>query len=206
MSTEASHSVNSQSTSVVQTIKSDEISICCDCPMCKKTSFFNSSSPKIKTTKLCVLILQSLQFLKPMNEYFSLKNDINAFITNHWNLLTKLKQFQAKNWRKALLDAFNHCSLIESGKDVFHNRGYYRLKQNKKERPQPKQVETQKSLAQIYQDLQIQLDHTNQLLAASGLNWIGTQSNMYNVSYVISDHNTIINNLQQFKNGLCYMA
>ncbi|KAL7712218.1 H15 domain-containing protein [Entamoeba marina] len=206
MSTEANQSVSSQPASVFQTPKTEEIQSRCECCMCKKINFFNSTSPRIKTTRLCVLILQSLQSLKPSNEYFSLKNDINAFINDHWDLLVKLKQFQNSHWRKALLDAFNHCSLIESGKDVFHNRGYYRLKQNKNEIPKTDRVETQNLLTQIYHDLQVQLNHSNHLLVASGLRWMGPQTNKVNVSCVISDHNAIINNLQQFKNGLCYLA
>ena len=102
------------------------IQLTCSCFLCKKLTI--SPTPKIKTTTLCVLILKSLRKLKPELEYYSLKNDINGYITDHWNLLTKLNQFRNTNWRKSLLDAFNHCNKIESGKQVCHNRGYYRLK------------------------------------------------------------------------------
>lgn len=116
----------------------------CTCCLCEK--ILHETEPIIKTTRLCILILKSLKQLKPTNEYFSLKHDINGFITDHWTLLSKLRQFQNTNWRKSLLDAFNHCNQIESGKEVCHNRGYYRLREMKKEvksekkqKKQPKQ-------------------------------------------------------------------
>ncbi|EMD44524.1 Hypothetical protein EHI5A_029860 [Entamoeba histolytica KU27] len=105
----------------------------CHCLLCQKSEISEGQDLKMKTTKLCVMILKSLKLLKPENEFFSLKNDIKEFITNHWPILSKLKQFKTPNWRKALLDAFNHCNLIESGKDVCHNRGYYKLKDHSKQ-------------------------------------------------------------------------
>ena len=100
----------------------------CECLLCKKITI--TTMPKIKTTRLCVLILKSLKYLKPELEYYSLKNDINSYIMDHWDLLSKLNQFKNGNWRKSLLDAFNHCNKIESGKEVCHNRGYYRLRES----------------------------------------------------------------------------
>ncbi|EMS16963.1 hypothetical protein KM1_179330 [Entamoeba histolytica HM-3:IMSS] len=91
---------------------------------------FEITNPKIKTTKLCVLILRSLKMLHPEMECYSIKTDINEFIQSHWVMLVKLKIFQTAQWKKAILDALNHCPLIECGKDFCHDRGYYRLKDN----------------------------------------------------------------------------
>ena len=102
--------------------------VSCPCMLCSKTNLFASSQPRIKTTKLCALILRSLMSLKPEKEFYNLKEDIYVFISQHWSLLSKLKQFKNKAWKKSLLDAFNHCNLIESGKDIIQGRGYYRLR------------------------------------------------------------------------------
>ncbi|KAL7712575.1 Uncharacterized protein QTN25_009752 [Entamoeba marina] len=110
-----------------------EVNFQCYCCLCKKTQFFQVPNPKIKTTRLCVLILKSLKCLQPTQDFFSLKTDIYNFIYDHWHLLEKLKLFQKTQWRKSILDAFNHCSLIESGKDANHNRGFYRLKEGNNE-------------------------------------------------------------------------
>ncbi|EDR27355.1 hypothetical protein EDI_129820 [Entamoeba dispar SAW760] len=104
----------------------EEISPRCLCCICEQEVTLLKEN-KLKTTKLCILILRSLKKLHPMNDYFSLKKDIYLFIKNHWNILGKIKLFQKPNWKKCILDALNHCSSIESGKDVFHYRGYYRL-------------------------------------------------------------------------------
>ena len=100
----------------------------CNCLVCKTLT--RSQPSAIKTTKLCVLIMKVLQEREPEKEFFTLKTDVNEFISSHWSLLSKLRQFQQKNWRKCILDAFNHCTVIESGKDKFETRGIYRLKQN----------------------------------------------------------------------------
>ncbi|EMD45156.1 Hypothetical protein EHI5A_156220 [Entamoeba histolytica KU27] len=102
----------------------------CYCYLCQKSKMFEITNPKIKTTKLCVLILRSLKMLHPEMECYSIKTDINEFIQSHWVMLVKLKIFQTAQWKKAILDALNHCPLIECGKDFCHDRGYYRLKDN----------------------------------------------------------------------------
>ncbi|ELP90772.1 hypothetical protein EIN_026210 [Entamoeba invadens IP1] len=103
----------------------------CGCCICRKSGYFNVPSPKIKNTRLCVLILQALKEISPIPDYFNLKNDIYVFVEDHWDILYRLPILQKQNWKKALLDAFNHCTYIESGKDLFRNRGYYRLKTEK---------------------------------------------------------------------------
>ena len=76
--------------------------------------------------------MKSLSTLFPEKEFFSLRNDIHPFIKSHWEKLSVFKQFQQKNWKKAILDAFNHCALIESGKEMTDKRGYYKLKDEQK--------------------------------------------------------------------------
>ncbi|EDS89144.1 hypothetical protein EHI8A_038770 [Entamoeba histolytica HM-1:IMSS-B] len=68
-----------------------DVQFTCYCSICKKQQYFLVPNPKIKTTRLCVLILSSLRCLKPLNEYFQLKTDIYDFITDHWHLLGRLK-------------------------------------------------------------------------------------------------------------------
>ncbi|GAB1225449.1 hypothetical protein ENUP19_0252G0089 [Entamoeba nuttalli] len=127
----------------------------CYCYLCQKSKMFEITNPKIKTTKLCVLILRSLKMLHPEMECYSIKTDINEFIQSHWGMLinllltiiisdtkdnkrkeTEMKRkrlisiVQTAQWKKAILDALNHCPLIECGKDFCHDRGYYRLKDN----------------------------------------------------------------------------
>ncbi|ELP91626.1 hypothetical protein EIN_205930 [Entamoeba invadens IP1] len=99
----------------------------CNCALCRQFTLVQQV-PKIKTTKLCVLILLSLQDLYNDKEYFSLKTDIFVFIKSHWDVLNKFKQFKQPNWKKAILDAFNHCTSIQSGKGVYKTRGFYKLK------------------------------------------------------------------------------
>ena len=107
--------------------ENNEIIVECNCVVCRHLS--KESVTSIKTTNLCTLILKALHKRHPETEYFTLRTDINEFISEHWDLLIHFKQFQQQNWRKALLDAFNHCSTIESGKGI-GQRGLYRLKQN----------------------------------------------------------------------------
>ena len=98
----------------------------CQCYCCQELT--NHPDKTYKTTRICVMILKSLETLKPGYEYFSLKTDVIEFINTHWSLLSQLKQFQTANWRKGIMDAFNHCTLIESGKSQVDQRGFYRLK------------------------------------------------------------------------------
>lgn len=59
------------------------------------------------------------------------------------------------------MDAFNHCSIIESGKDVFHYRGYYKLaedkdkkKEKQKERAKGSEKDlTKQELFEVYKEL-----------------------------------------------------
>ena len=141
----------------------------CNCCLCEKIS--HETEPIMKTTRLCILILKSLQTLKPTNEYFSLKHDINGFITDHWAHLSKLRQFQNSNWRKSLLDAFNHCNQIESGKEVCHNRGFYKLRdmknENKGEKKQKKQKQVndkkKKTKKNEQKEMKNELHETNEM-------------------------------------------
>ncbi|KAL7714878.1 Uncharacterized protein QTN25_007603 [Entamoeba marina] len=102
-------------------------SVLCDCVLCRKAQFFFLPSPKIKTTRLCVLILQSLKSLNPQVDYFSIRNDILGFVESHWSIISNLPLFKKNNWKKSLLDSLNHCKQIRSGKGLFHDRGYYCL-------------------------------------------------------------------------------
>ncbi|EDR23264.1 hypothetical protein EDI_122010 [Entamoeba dispar SAW760] len=106
----------------------DQRVILCPCTICRKVGFFSSEKPKIKTTRLCVLILQSLKEIKPLQDYFNLKDDVYLFIQQHWNILSNITIFKKQNWKKSILDAFNHCPQIKSGKELFNNIGYYKLK------------------------------------------------------------------------------
>ena len=112
----------------------------CHCDVCQLT--MNGKHDQLKTTTICVTILKVLTKMKPEQEFFSLKTDIHPFIQSHWNKLIQMKQFQQKNWKKAILDAFNHCTMIESGKEQFEKRGLYKLKKSffKKEMQQNAQL------------------------------------------------------------------
>ena len=119
----------------------------CNCHLCQKSKLFEGPNPKIKTTKLCVMILKSLKMLYPELECFSIRLHLNDFIQKHWPMMSKLKTFQSTHWKKSILDALNHCPLIECGKEFHHDRGYYRLKEyvNEKEKEKDKQRKTSKS-------------------------------------------------------------
>ena len=121
----------------------------CDCYLCQKGKMFDLQSPKIKTTKLCVMILKSLQEMFPDLTCFSIKLHINDFIKQHWEILSKLKIFQSEHWRKSILDALNHCPLIECGKDFCHDRGYYRLKENIPDKKEEREKERLKQKSKI---------------------------------------------------------
>ena len=98
----------------------------CKCCLCKEYEHIKGTT--IKTTKICKIILMSLMDLKPDLEFYSLKADIHPFILRHWHLLINFSQFKNKNWKKSILDAFNHSAGIESGKDFLQKTGYYRFK------------------------------------------------------------------------------
>ena len=53
------------------------------------------------------------------------------FISNHWNYLSQCNTFKKVTWKKALLDAFSHSPMIESGKEKLNQRGMYKLKLSK---------------------------------------------------------------------------
>ncbi|BFU18574.1 hypothetical protein EHI8A_156030 [Entamoeba histolytica HM-1:IMSS-B] len=109
------------------------IHCCCHCPICMKGTFFQTKNPKMKTTRLVLLILKSLKVLNPEIEYYSLVKDILPFINNHLQLFQNLKIFKNGKWRKSILDALNHSALVESGREVCKNRGFYKLKENEEE-------------------------------------------------------------------------
>ena len=150
----------------------------CECIVCQHLS--NGKITTIKTTKLCILILQSLMQKNPYQEYFSLKEDVNNFISSHWNILINFKQFQQKNWRKSILDAFNHCTKIESGKEI-EKRGIYKLKD----------LESVKSM---------KLTNSNNSNNSNDLNTLKTMKNGKNFKKSNSNENeNEIINLNQFQ-------
>ncbi|ELP86404.1 hypothetical protein EIN_030850 [Entamoeba invadens IP1] len=107
----------------------------CQCIICQRSDALIRQDDKMKTTKICVMVLKALQELNPTQEYFSLKEDIFKFIKAHWHILSFIKPFTSQKWRKAILDAFNHCTSIQSGKGICKSRGFYKLKssENSKE-------------------------------------------------------------------------
>ena len=99
----------------------------CQCPLCKKGCFLMSTTCKMKGTAVCVLILKSLMYLKPEKSSYSMKEDIYDFIQHHWVYLREISMFKKSNWKKLVLDTFNHCTSIETGK-VCGQRASFRLK------------------------------------------------------------------------------
>ena len=108
--------------------QTDSIDTNCQCDICQKKEEFFNPNPRFKTTRLCIMILQSLKTIHPTTECFSLKTDIMNFINKHWGLFRRIPRFANSNWKKSLLDALNHCPQIECGRDFGFDRGYYRLK------------------------------------------------------------------------------
>ncbi|KAL7719198.1 Uncharacterized protein QTN25_003572 [Entamoeba marina] len=82
---------------------------------------------KMRWTVLCTLILRSLKVMKQEQDFFCLKKDIYSFVEDHWDIFSKLEQFSCGTWKKAIVDALNHSTLFESGKDIKKVSGYYRL-------------------------------------------------------------------------------
>ncbi|KAL7719630.1 Uncharacterized protein QTN25_003329 [Entamoeba marina] len=102
----------------------------CDCGLCRKALFLQTSQSKIKTTSLCVMILKSLKQLKPLKDFYSMKEDIYDYVSDHWVVISQFSIFQKANWKKMLLDTFNHCSFIETGR-AYGLRASFRLKDHK---------------------------------------------------------------------------
>ena len=104
----------------------------CNCSLCKKVMFLKNNSNKIKTTTLCVLILKALKEIKPEKEFYSMRQDIYDFVGEHWNCVKGFSIFSKPNWKKMLLDTFNHCTNIETGKN--HGlRASFRIKNKAEE-------------------------------------------------------------------------
>lgn len=104
----------------------------CTCALCKKVMFLKNNSNKIKTTTLCVLILKALKEIKPEKEFFSMRQDIYDFVGEHWNCVKGFSIFSKPNWKKMLLDTFNHCTNIETGKN-YGLRASFRIKNKQEE-------------------------------------------------------------------------
>lgn len=104
----------------------------CNCTLCKKVMFLRNNSNKIKTTTLCVLILKALKEIKPEKEFYSMRQDIYDFVGEHWNCVRSFSIFTKPNWKKMLLDTFNHCTNIETGKN-FGLRASFRIKNKQEE-------------------------------------------------------------------------
>ncbi|ELP91214.1 hypothetical protein EIN_150910 [Entamoeba invadens IP1] len=149
----------------------------CQCSLCQKKSFFMTSCPKVKTTRLVIMILQALKQLKPDVVFYSLTKDILPFVSKHMKLLANLKIFKTGKWRKSMLDALNHSSHVESGREACHNRGFYRLKESnessnsassvsteavQQNSPQPSEV----PLLDTLTELQLQMINTLNVLAS----------------------------------------
>ncbi|EDR28987.1 hypothetical protein EDI_180220 [Entamoeba dispar SAW760] len=99
----------------------------CTCCLCKRVVLLRNGLKKIKTTDLCILILKSLKELKPEKEFYSMKQDIYEFVTEHWNCVKDFSVFTKPHWKKILLDTFNHCTNIETGKN-FKLRASFRIR------------------------------------------------------------------------------
>ena len=104
----------------------------CHCALCQKGWFLQSCGCRIQMTELCLLILKSLMQLKPEKQFYSMKDDINDFVSNHWCYVCNFPIFQKKRWKKMLLDTFNHCKAIDNGKE-FGMRASFRIKNYKKD-------------------------------------------------------------------------
>ncbi|BFU20384.1 hypothetical protein KM1_130570 [Entamoeba histolytica HM-3:IMSS] len=104
-----------------------ESQYCCTCCLCKRVVLLTNGIKKIKTTDLCILILKSLKELKPEKEFYSMKQDIYEFVNEHWNCLKHFSVFTKPHWKKILLDTFNHCTNIETGKN-FKLRASFRIR------------------------------------------------------------------------------
>ena len=100
----------------------------CKCALCKKMGCMRTNSHKIKTTTLCILILKTLKEMKPEKDFFSMKQDIYGFVNEHKACLAGFSLFAKPNWKKMLLDTFNHCTKIETGKG-YGLRASFRLKE-----------------------------------------------------------------------------
>ena len=99
----------------------------CNCSLCKKVMFLKNNSNKIKTTTLCVLILKALKEIKPEKEFYSMRQDIYDFVSEHWSCVKGFSIFSKPNWKKMLLDTFNHCTHIETGRN-YGLRASFRIK------------------------------------------------------------------------------
>ncbi|ELP84071.1 hypothetical protein EIN_212710 [Entamoeba invadens IP1] len=136
----------------------------CPCSICKKAVLYTSTPQKIKTTKLCVMILNALKEVHPHIEYFSLKVDIFPFVTTHWRILSVFKQLRGSKWRKALLDAFNHCTLIQSGKGVCKTRGFYKIKEAEDQTVSSSEASVRAELAESFRCVSVSLRRDVSLL------------------------------------------
>ncbi|KAL7718517.1 Homologous-pairing protein 2 winged helix domain-containing protein [Entamoeba marina] len=183
--------------------------ITCNCCICQKEQFFRTANPKIKTTRLAVLILKSLKMLKPEIEYYSLKGDILPYISSHLHLFSNLKIFRGPNFRKSLLDALNHSSLIESGREACHNRGYYRLRQNDKSVQNEDKNAVVREMYSSFQLLEKEMNRSiflYQLLQEQkqlSHSWSDDSINLEETQYAVESKLTSLKNIEVFKTNLC---
>ena len=100
----------------------------CHCLLCKMKMVVlqNKYIPWITLSRIFYLSLMSLH---PEKQYFSVKTVIPNYIKSHWEILSKLTQFNdGAKWRKSMLDSINPSRFFQSGKDHFKISGYWKLK------------------------------------------------------------------------------
>ena len=155
----------------------------CNCCLCKKVSFLKNNSNKIKTTTLCVLILKALGEIKPEKEFYSMRQDIYDFVGEHWNCVKNFSIFTKPNWKKMLLDTFNHCTNIETGKN-YGLRASFRIKNKQDENTKSESFSESKN-NEIYNDKSVA--RSVMIDRNSNENYNANSSEMFN------DHNLFEN-------------
>ena len=104
----------------------------CFCPLCQVgIEVLQSKASKgiISWQYICRVVLFCLSVKHKPQTYFSLKNDMMWFISDHWYIFKNLKQFNCSpnKWKKAFLDSLSHSAYFESGTQTLKHSGYWKL-------------------------------------------------------------------------------
>ena len=113
----------------------------CFCPLCQrgmKGLAVDQPRNVVSWQFICKVIYYCLYSISRREEaknkkdkqyYFSIKQDVNEFIVNHWYLFGRMSQFRTNpsKWKKAMLDALIHSDEFKSGKEEINKPGMWRM-------------------------------------------------------------------------------
>lgn len=100
----------------------------CSCPLCVRPRPECLADAEPTWLQIIRVVFWCLADLYPEIAFFSLREHVYPFLDLHWDAICTEKH-KKDNWKKSLQDTLSHADCLESGKSVFGQNGYWRIRE-----------------------------------------------------------------------------